>query len=363
MELSFFKKKCTGIDIGSKNIKVVLLKFTSKGKFALKYCKLLNIPDHLVPLDTLPENRTPFIVESIKGIFSENKSLPKTVGICVSGSSVVVRYAKLPMMTKEELSKSISIEAEPFVPFPINEVYLSFDIIGQVMEEGMRKNEVVIVAAKKDFVDSKIDILTQCGLTPQYIDVDIFALERVLRYNYEIDNDIVCVANIGANITNIGIIENGTTKVCRDLNLGMEYIINEIKKTRQLEVQDVINYIRNDGLIISEEEKERYLVENKKIELAISKDLTMLLKEFVSELRKLIEFYYFQRGEQKPLTKIFLSGGGCVIKNISEYFSSELKIPAEILDPFKNIADAEDIPQEIRPLYSVAVGIAMKSYW
>lgn len=363
MGFSFLtKKKCVGLDIGSKNIKVVLLKQTARKKFALEYCKVIDLPDNVVSLDTLPETRTPVVVEAIKNIFSKNKRLPRTVSICVSGTSVVIRYVKLPIMTKEELSKSISIEAEPFIPFPINEVYLSFDIVGEVIDEGVRKNEVVIVAAKKDFIDSEIDILHQCGLTPKFIDVDIFALEKVVRYNYEIAEEIVCVVNIGANITNVGIIENGTTRVCRDLSLGMGYILNEIKKTRQIETKEIMNYIQNDGIIISEEEKEKYFAEGKKTELAISKDLLSLLKEFSTELRKIIEFYYFQKGEQKPLSRIFISGGGCIIRNISDYFSTEFKVPVEILDPFKNINNATKIPVEIRPIFGVATGLAMKSY-
>ncbi|MCS7227685.1 MAG: type IV pilus assembly protein PilM [Endomicrobia bacterium] len=363
MDIPFLSsKKCVGVDIGSKNIKVVFLKQSSKKQFHLDYWRIANLPDNIVSLDTIPESRNPVVIETLKEIFSKKKSLPKTVGICVSGTSVVIRYIKLPIMTREELSKSISIEVEPFIPFPVNEVYLSFDVVGEVMEEGVRKNEVVIVAAKKDYIDSQIDILQQCNLIPKYIDVDIFALEKVLRYNYEIENDIVCVVNIGANITNVGIVENGTTRVCRDLPLGMGYILNEIKKNRQMEFQEIMNYIKKDGLIISDEAKEKYFAQSKKTELAISKDLSSLLKEFTTELHKIIDFYYFQKGEQKPLSKIFISGGGSVIKNICEYFTTEFKIQTELLDPLKNVQNADIVPYETRPLLSVAIGLGMKSY-
>ncbi|MCX7716481.1 MAG: pilus assembly protein PilM, partial [Endomicrobia bacterium] len=162
-------KKCVGVDIGSKNIKVVFLKQSSKKQFHLDYWRIANLPDNIVSLDTIPESRNPVVIETLKEIFSKKKSLPKTVGICVSGTSVVIRYIKLPIMTREELSKSISIEVEPFIPFPVNEVYLSFDVVGEVMEEGVRKNEVVIVAAKKDYIDSQRDSLQQCNLIPKYI--------------------------------------------------------------------------------------------------------------------------------------------------------------------------------------------------
>ncbi|MEM4368541.1 MAG: pilus assembly protein PilM, partial [Candidatus Anstonellales archaeon] len=149
-------------------------------------------------------------------------------------------------------------------------------------------------------------------------------------------------------------------KVCRDLSLGMHYIINEIKKTTQLEKKEIINYLKTDGLILTDEKKEEYILQDKKLELNISKILISLLKEITTEIRKIIDFYYFQKGEQKPVSKIFLNGGGCTIKDIDVYFNQEFKIDVEILDPFKNIQNTEEIPQEVRPLLSVAVGLAMR---
>jgi len=364
MELNFLKsKKYVGLDIGSKNIKLVYLTPVGQKSFSLRDWQIRQLPDEIVSLETLAENRNPVVVEILKDIFQKNKSLPKKTVSSVSGTSVIVRPIKVPSMTKEELSKSITIEAEPYIPFPIKEVYLSFDILGEVLEEGVRKNEVMIVAAKKEFIDRHIDILSQCKLTPRYIDVDIFAIERALRYNYEIENENVCVINIGANITNIAILENGVVKTCRDLPLGMFFILNEIKKLREMNIEEIISYFKNDGLILTDEKKEEYLSLDKKIELSISKDLVVLLKEFSTELHKLIDFYYFQKGEQKPISKIFLSGGGCVIKNLSLYFSLEFKMEeVEIVDPFRKIANSDNVPVELRPLFTVAVGLAIKGY-
>jgi type IV pilus assembly protein PilM len=363
MEISFLRgKKCVGLDIGSKTIKLVYLTFTAQKKFSLNNWKIIILPDEFFSLDTKSENLESIITNILKDLFSKNKNLPKNIASSVSGSSVIVRPIKVPLLTKEELSKSISIEAEPYIPFSIKEVYLSFEIIGEILEEGVRKNEVMVVAAKKDFVDKHINVLTQCGLVPKYIDVDIFAIERTLRYNYEIENENVCAVNIGANMTNVAIIENGVAKTCRDLPLGMFYILNEMKKLKQMEIEEIINYFKNDGLILTDEQKEEYLTNNKKVELSISKDLVALLKEFSTEFHKLVDFYYFQKGEQKPITKIFLSGGGCIIKNLTLYFTNEFKIETEIVDPFKKIGNADNIPAELRPIFTVAVGLAIKGY-
>ncbi len=361
MSFNFLSKNVVGLDIGSKNIKIVFLTPISKNTFKLNKWALLNLPDNIVSADTLPETRNPVVVQTIKNFYSNNIGLSRKVAVSVSGPSVVIRYIKLPIMTKEEIAKSINIEAEPFIPFPISEVNLGFDIIAEVIDEGIKKNEIVLVAVRKEVINSKLDLLKECNLTPKYIDVDVFALETVLKYNYDIQNDVVCIVNIGANITNVSIVEDGVTRVSRDLTLGMEYIRQSIKNIQQIEnMTQIDSLIKDHGIILKEEDKEKYLQEDRKTELLFTKNLTAVLKELISELHKIIDFYYFQKGEQKVLSKIYVSGGGSVIKNLCDYLSQEFKLPVELLDPMKKIEAADKIPQELRPIFAVATGLAMR---
>lgn len=364
MDLNFLgKPNVVGLDIGSKNVKVVYFKSTGKNRYKLEKWALLPLPDNVVSPDVLPETRDPVVIQTLKTFYSKNKSIPKDVAISVSGSSIVVRYIKLPIMTKEELAKSIHIEAEPFIPFPIAEVNLAFDIVGEVMDEGVKKNEVVIVAVKKEFIDAKINLLKEINLTPRYIDVDVFALETVARHNYDLSKEVVCLVNIGANITNVSIIEEGATRVSRDLPLGVESILQNIKNIQQVDDTNILyEQMKTDGVIIKEEDKERYLQEEKRDALLFSKNLISVLKEFTVELHKIFDFYFFQKGEQKSLSRIFLSGGGTIIKNLDTFFAEELKLPTEIFDPFRRIEDGKKVPQELRPLFAVSAGLALKKW-
>ena len=358
MILNFFSKtKCLGLDIGSKNIKLVNLVSSKGKKYKLVDFKILPLKiKEKLDFDTKQE----VILQTIKNLFAENPSLPKKVAISVSGPSVVIRYIKLPIMSKEELEKSISIEAESFIPFPITDVYLSFDVIGEVIDENVKKNEVVVVAVRKELIDYRIKLLKECKLTPLCIDVDIFVLEKVINYNYNVKDDVVCVINIGGEMTNIGIIEKGVTRVSRDLPIGLDSIISEIKKAQQIEEDVILKCLKSEGLIVDEEKRELYIQEQKKFELLFSKNLMLALKELISEIHKIIDFYYFQEGEQKPLSKIFLSGGGSIIKNLDLHFYNEFKVEVEYLDPFKNIENSEGIPFEERAILPVATGLAIR---
>ena len=134
-----------------------------------------------------------------------------------------------------------------------------------------------------------------------------------------------------------------------------------IKNIQQIDDPQVLDdHLRNDGLIIREEDKEQYLQQDKKEALLFSKNLTSVLKEFSAELRKILEFYYFQKGEQKQIAKLYLAGGGSIVKNLDAYLSEEFKLPVEIFDPFKKLANGERVPADVRPMMAVALGLALK---
>src|SRR5262250_1513752 len=105
---NFLKRKqdLIGIDIGTYAIKLVCLKRTAS-QWSLVRWGIIPYADD-IPLDT------PLI---------DRRS-----------HSVIVRYVKMAKASPSELAKSIKFEAEPYIPFNIEEVNLSFSILGETTE-------------------------------------------------------------------------------------------------------------------------------------------------------------------------------------------------------------------------------------
>ena len=100
-------------------------------------------------------------------------------------------------------------EAEQHVPYDINDVSLDFEILGDHPQDD-KQMQVLLVAAKKDMVLTFADLIREAGLTPVIIDVDSFAIQNALAANYDFAPDeVVAILNIGAEITNINIVQNG----------------------------------------------------------------------------------------------------------------------------------------------------------
>ncbi|MEW6042103.1 MAG: type IV pilus assembly protein PilM, partial [Elusimicrobiota bacterium] len=349
-----------GVDLGSYSIKIVQLK-GGPGKWNLVKYAILPLPEEAVSQEINPTEKKDMYISTLKNYLALEKLNTKNSATSVSGSSVIVRYVKFPKIAKEELIKSIQFEAEPYIPFDIKEVNLGFYILGDVTEEGQKKTETVLVAAKKDLVQSKIDILQDAGLNAVIIDVDAYSLESCYEINKDPEiNELAIITNIGANVTNVTIIENGISRVVRDIFIGGQTFNKALQKNLNCDYKTAEKLKRQFGLLVSVEEKETALKEGNKDALQISNIFMAIARDLLSEIHRSIDFFYSQRGEQQVINKIYLSGGSAHIKNLTTYFNQEFKIQTEIFNPFSKISSIAPPAEEEAASLTVAVGLASR---
>src|SRR5213596_1574791 len=163
------------------------------------------------------------VVTAIKDLATEQKLKNKNVALSISGTSVIVKKITLPPMPEEELDKQIKFEAEQYIPFDINDVYLDFHILSQEEQSaaGQAEMEVLLVASKKDKLNDYANAVREAGLTPKVVDVDAFAIENMYCANYEtLPGELTALVNIGASVMNINILKGGVSAFTRDITIG-----------------------------------------------------------------------------------------------------------------------------------------------
>jgi type IV pilus assembly protein PilM len=310
--------------------------------------------------DATPDERKQQAINQIKAFLIQKNIQVKNVATSISGNAVIVRYVKFPLLTKNEFKATLATEAEPFIPFDINEVQLGFHILSELMEEGQKKMETVLVAAKKEAVDERVSVLQAVGLKPTVIDVDSFALENVYEKTGEKGEGATLLLNIGHSVTNLSIIEDGVTRVVRDVLISGSTFSKAIMKALQCEPEKAEEAKKSNGIITDAAEKEKALQEGKRDALGVSQALTAVLKDMVAELHRSVDFYLSQ-GAERSIGRIVLTGGTAGMGNLAEYLTGELKVPVTVLNPFEFLADVPaDIPKTMYPAMSVAVGLALR---
>lgn len=354
--LAFLRSKETlGIDLGSTSLKIVQISDKKLVRWAYKELDL-----KLAAPETPPQDRLSALTQLLSDFLLEQKKGPKTGAISVSGNSVIVRYVKLPKLSRAELNKTIQFEAEPYIPFAIPEVNMSFHILGDVMEEGQPKMETVLVAAKKELVDQRLNVLTSVGLRPVVVDVDAFSLESAYGLSRAgEENETVLLINIGASVTTMIIMENGLSKVVRDVFIAGNTINKSLQRIFDCSYEEAEKLKRRGKILVTPDEKEATLAQDDQDSLQISNTVVTVLKDLVSEIQRSLDFFLSQNPERQ-VNKILISGGSSNIAGLDRYFSQELHLPVEIYDPFVNLI-GDDLPDpSIRPMFAVAAGLATR---
>ena len=356
-------KGLVGIDIGTHSIKLVELKGTPAGWSLTKYA-ISEIPSGFIE-ELSSEERRAVVTSALKSILSTARISTKKVATSVSGNAIIVRYVRFPRMSPSDLEKTIQFEAEPYIPFDIREVNISTHILGDVMEDGQPKMETVLVGAKKELLQERLEIIEGVGLKLLIIDVDAFALENA----YEIARDkeraeTVMLLNLGATTSNINILEDGVSKIVRDIFIAGSSFTRAIQRNLQVEYSEAENLKKEHGLTLTGGEEElESIVAKDETKVQVSTIMMPLIRELVGEVRRSIDYYQAQTGGEKTVARVILSGGSSRLKNLHRFLIDELGLPVDINNPFQGI-DTTKIPgadwQKLAPLFAVAVGLASR---
>ncbi len=342
--------RAIGLDIGSNSIKMVELERSKKGGHNLQFVGIAPLPDGSIVEKQL--KKPDVVARAIKSLHSYTVGRTKDVSISLAGKSVIVKQVAMTSMSDEQLEKQISIEAEPYIPFDIKDVNIDWYIMGNKTDKE-NQMDVVLVAAKQDFLNSYIDLLKSCNLNPVVIDVDPFALEVMYENFYSlVPEEIIAIINVGANAININILDKMACKYTRDLPLGGDMITREIMRFFDVSYEKAEDIKRGARL-----DK----INARNLRRIFSKSV----ENYVSEIRKIIDFFS-QNISYDPIQKIFLCGGGARTYGFSAALESELNVPVEIVNPFDYLKyDSQKIdPQyleEIGPQMAVAVGLALRT--
>lgn len=235
---SFFahQKSNIALDIGSSSIKLLELEVKGKEILLKRFACAQLTPDVDVSL-------------ALKTFVESQKISNRPVNTSVSGQFVIMRYLSLPRMNLHELKSTMQFEAGQYIPLPRDEVILDCAILKEKAEEN--KMFVVLAAVKKAVIHERISLLEKAGLTAKVIDIDCFCLSNAFNHSYQwapdaktAKTEVIGLFNIGANSTNIVILDGGAIRFSRDIAFGgRELSLNNLAG----EISSSIDYFENQS--------------------------------------------------------------------------------------------------------------------
>ncbi len=344
-----------GIDISATGVKLVELGYSRSG-YELKSMAIVPLPRDAIVENTVIDSMA--VSQALLDAIEIAHPSTHKAAISVSGNAVIIKTVTMPTTTEFDLETQIEFEADQHVPYDIDDVYLDFQILGEV-PGNPDEMEVVLTACKREVVDDYQLVLSESGIETTCVDCAVFALENAMEIaenKEEVAVDAfedeatpaVALVNIGANLINVNIMINGQMAFVRDQFYGGQNLTEEIQKEHNVSYQAAEEMKLEHFSEISSEAMERFYV------------------GLTSELVRSLDFYAANHAEH-PVQKLLLSGGSAMIPDIANELEQRLGIEAEVVNPFLNVKASSrkfdvDYLNRIGPSMMVPIGLAMRSF-
>ncbi len=288
------------------------------------------------------------VIELIKKISKHYSIKSKKTGVVLPGNKTIIKSIKLSSenISSGDLEPLIYKEAEQIIPFDINEIQLSYDFI---KSENQNEIEILIVASKKEIVNTYLDIIKQTNLRPYIADVDYFCLLNIFEKNYsdEYGGKVIAILDIGATSSNIVMLFNKREMFNRDFNVGCSQINKNLERRLKVTFKEAEQIkLNNESNYILREEKEKYFNEIKR-EISRSFDLFINSSNF------------------DKVDVLFLCGGGSMIKGLKSFLEKNFEnLEINYFKSFKSFKIGDNIDENyleyISPLFTIAAGLALR---
>ncbi len=345
------KPAILGVDISSTSVK--LLELTKNGdKYHVQSLAIEALPDNAV-VDKIIQD-VEAVGDTIQKAVKRSGTKTKNAAVAVAGSAVITKIITMPSgLSDDELEIRIEMEAEQYIPYPLEEINLDFEIIGETANRPDTV-DVLLAASRSENIELRSAALSLGGLTPKIVDVEAYTIEnsaRLIRYQLENDSEdnVIALIDIGATMTSLNVVANNHLIYTREQSFGGKQLTEEIMRRYGLAYDEAGRLKRDGGL------PDNYIPEV----------LEPFKETIAQQVSRFLQFFYTS-GQHNSVDLIVLAGGCASIPGIDELVESRLDTNTVIANPFAQMSLAANIsPQALNndaPSLMIACGLAMRSF-
>lgn len=337
-----------GIDIGFSTIRVVAL---SKDGDKSKLVSLGSINAPQPGLSSDSDNDLQVLADSIKKLLDATKIEEKEVIAALPESKVFTRVIDdLPYLTDSELSQAIRYAAEEFIPMPLADVNLNWQVLsGKDKKEAKARTIVLVIASPKNVVTKYIKVLTLAGLKPKAMETEIIAVTRSL-VSINPFSPSTLIIQLGASTTDFATVSKGLIWLTRSISTGGMAFTRSLVQQFNFEIAQAEEYKKVYGLL------------REQLEGKVYESLRPLVDLIAGEAKRIIQAFNMKY-TQDPIKRVVLSGGGAKMPGLVIYLANFLGLEVQEADPWYTIDKDKSLVSKLyqeAPAFAVAAGLALR---
>lgn len=344
-----------GLDISSSAVK--LLELSLRGdRYAVEAFAIEPLPPHAVIDSQI--NEPAAVAEAITRALSRSGSKTRNAAVAVTGSSVITKQIVMPAgLREQDMEEQIKAEADQYIPYPLSEVNLDFQIMSESVVEDAdgARVDVVLAACRKEQVESRVASLELAGLTPTVVDIEVYALENACQFLVHQmpgrgRDTTVALVDIGAQTASMLVLKDLKVIYTRDQAFGGQQLTEEIVRTFDLTVDEAGRGKRTGEL------PERYQTEV----------LPRFFDDMAQQIDRSLQFYYASPGRHDTASQVILAGGCAQIPGVAEAIEERLQIPTVVAQPFAGMSVAPRARPQVLAREGasmlIAAGLALRAF-
>ena len=348
-----------GLDIGTSAVRAAVVKTGGKGNPTLLKFGEVALPDGAVSHGEIVDE--PVVSDAIAQLFKSNKIPKKRVVVGMANQRVIVRQISIPFIEESEFADSLEFQAQEYIPIPIDEAILDFVPIEEFSTpEGEAMMSVLIVAASREMANELLRVCSTAGVKPMAFDLQAFALVRAVGSSpLELDSGARAIVNIGASLTQVVVIKNGTVQFFRIMPIGGNDFTTALADQMNIDSDAADQLKRRIGV---QPEGDAPGGEGDANALRI---LTEQADTLIDEVRSSIDFYVSQSSGDS-VDRVMISGNAARMNHLANRMRRSLNMafePIRVLSSERVDAKKSGIADEemssVEPIIPVSVGLAL----
>lgn len=344
------KAPVIGLDIGSSYVRALQLSESGSG-YRIEHFAMEPLREGVVVDKTVQDIEA--ISSAIDRAVKNSGTRSKACAIAVSGPAVFTKTIALPSnLAEADVESQIQIEANQYVPYPLDEVSLDFDVLGP-SARNPDLIDILLAASKSENVESRQDALEAAGLTAKVVDVEAFAIanafELIRQRDHLSKNEAVGVFDIGRDLTTLLVLRGGRVIYNREHPFGGHQLLEETMRRYDMTPEQASFFER------AEEGPDDFETEV----------LEPFQLNIVHQVSRALQFFA-SSNDYSPISTIYLAGGTASLKGLAAMVQQELGLTTRVADPISGMDVAPSVAvsalKRNTPNLMVAMGLALRGF-
>jgi len=355
IKLSLFGRKSRdliGLDISSSAIK--LLELSRRGdRYTVESFAVEALPPNCVTDRQISDPQV--VGEVIRKALDRAGTKNRQCAVAVAGSSVITKVINMPASLKDsDMEEQIKAEADQYIPYPIDEVNLDFQVVGPSARD-KDSVDVLLAACRKEQVETRIAALEIAGLTPLVVDIEAYALENACELlTHQMPSQgvgkTVAIVDVGASTTSLLVLHDLQTVYTRDQGFGGKQLTEDIMRFYGMSYEEAGKAKRLGNLPESYE----------------GEVLSHFIADMAQQIDRSLQFFFAAASRHNVIDQVILAGGCAHIPGVETAIHQRLQIPCVIAQPFAKMAvGSRAKPAQLgqdQASMLIAAGLALRAF-